>query len=365
MGRIVVLTGESPETPGGVEHVIREMIRGLEGRGYEVEVLHRHNLSHHWVARPKNKWQSYAADVALGWYLGRRVKESPGAKLVAVVSNGIFGWYLPGLPKAVRKIHIYHGTYRGVSIAVRPYISAAGAFKLKWWDSMILERLSGRGKQIICNSDQTREEVLKYFGLEGLTAWLPMDTHRFRPLDKLESRRKFSLPPTAKIGMFVGSTHPSKGFPVVRSLMESMPDVKWILVLRGQVPDDIKRNHEINLFENASPEVLPSLYNAADLTVCPSLYEPFGYVVAEALSCGTPTVASYGGASCRFMNKEPFHSLLISRPNDTEQFLAAAREILRDSEYYRKSVIELIRPEIETVMSTEIWLERFCELTTI
>lgn len=364
-GRILVLTGESPETTGGVEHVIRELIRGLEGLGYEVEVLHRHNSAPNWVAHPKNKLQRYTADPALGWCLGRRVKECLGKQVVAVVSNGVLGWYLPDLPKTVKKIHIYHGTYRGVSNAIRPYISAAGAFKLKWWDSMVLERLSGRGKQVICNSDQTREEVLRYFGHEGITAWLPMDTNHFRPLDKLECRKQFSLPLTGKIGMFVGSMQPSKGFPVVRSLMESLPEVKWILVLRGQVSEDIKRNLEISLFENAPAEVLPALYSAADFTVCPSRYEPFGYVVAEALSCGTPTVASYGGASCRFLRKEPFSSFLISPPPDLEKFLTGVREILRNPEYYRNSVIELIRPEIETVMSTEIWLRHFCELTGI
>ena len=364
-GRILVLTAEPPETPGGAEHVIRELTKGLENRGYHVAVLHRRNSSPDWVAGPKRKWQRYAADVALGWYLGRGVKKNLDTQVVAVISNGVFGWYLPKLPRAVRKIHIYHGTYRGLSEAIRPYISALGALKLKWWDSMILERLSGKGKQILCNSDQTRDEVLAYFGHEGVTTWLPMDTRHFCPLDKLESRRKLFLPPSVEIGMFVGSTHPSKGFPVVQSLMESLPGVKWILVLRGQVPDEIKRNQEISLYENATPEVLPALYSAADFTVCPSWYEPFGYVVAEALACGTPTVASPGGASCRFLSKDPFCPFLISRPNDAEKFLTGVQKILRDPEFYRRSVIELIRPEIEAVMSPEIWLSRFCELTAI
>jgi len=362
-GRILILTGESPDAPGGMEHVIRELTRGLEGYGYNVEILHRYNSSPKWIAKPANKWQGYAADLLLGWYLGRRVKTRLGVPLIAVVSNALFGWYLPKLPKAVKKIHIYHGTYRGASTPMRPFISAAGAMKLKWWDSMILERLSGHGKQIICNSDQTRKEVLNYFGHRGVTAWLPMNTNHFRPLDQLESRRRLSLPLTAKIGMFVGSTQPPKGFPVVRTLMESLPDVKWVLALRGEVPDDIRSNQKISLFENATSEILPSLYSAADFTVCPSVYESFGYVVAEALACGTPVVTSVGGASYRFLSKEPFRSFLIQNPSAVEDYLAGIREILRDSQFYRKSVIKLIRPEIESVMSTKIWLMHFCELT--
>jgi glycosyltransferase involved in cell wall biosynthesis len=37
--------------------------------------------------------------------------------------------------------------------------------------------------------------------------------------------------------------------------------------------------------------LLPAIYSAADITVVPSLYETFGQVAAESLSCGTPAVA--------------------------------------------------------------------------
>ena len=37
--------------------------------------------------------------------------------------------------------------------------------------------------------------------------------------------------------------------------------------------------------------LLPAVYSAAHLTVVPSLYETFGQVIAESLSCGTPAVA--------------------------------------------------------------------------
>jgi glycosyltransferase involved in cell wall biosynthesis len=360
--RILFLTGESPDAPGGMEHVIRELKRGLEWRGYRIEVLHRHNSAPGWVARPKHKWQAYSADLFLGWYLGRTVSDRMGEEVQAILSNSVFGWYLPGVPPRVKKIHMYHGTYRGVSSAIRPFISAFGAFKLKWWDSMTLERLSGRGKTMLCNSDQTRHEVQKYFGYEATTVWLPLDTEHFRPLDRSAARVALSLSQADDIGMFVGSTQPSKGFPIVRSLIQLLPGVKWILALRGEVPDDLKNNPDINVFQNASPEILPALYNAADFTVCPSRYEPFGYVVAEALACGTPAIASPGGASCLFLAGAPFTTLLVPSADNLNKFYLAAREVLRDPEYYRRCVIERIRPKIVGTMSSAIWMDNFCEL---
>ncbi|MET7765958.1 glycosyltransferase [Streptomyces sp. NPDC005393] len=43
------------------------------------------------------------------------------------------------------------------------------------------------------------------------------------------------------------------------------------------------------------PERVPSLFRAADIVLCPADYEPFGIVPLEAMSCGTPVVATAVG----------------------------------------------------------------------
>ena len=102
--RVFVLTGDSPEIPGGMEHAVRELIKGLETRGYAVETFHRHNVSAPgWVSSPTNKWQGYGADVLISWYLGLRVRERMGKDVAAVVSNGPFGWYAPDSHHSLKK----------------------------------------------------------------------------------------------------------------------------------------------------------------------------------------------------------------------------------------------------------------------
>lgn len=361
--RVLILTGEPPESPGGMEQVIREMAKGLEGRGYLVEVLHRQNSAEGWVQRPAKKWQAYTADAVLSLRLGRRVSERMGEDVVAVFSNGPFGWYLPRVPARVQKLHFYHGTYRGQASGIRPFISRLSFWKLKWWDSMVLERWSGRGKEILCNSDQTRTEVSSFFGYEGKTVWLPLDLGRFRPLDKMESRRGLGLQEGKSFGLFVGSTQPTKGFPVVRSLISALPEVHWLLALRGEVPKDLGGNSRVTVFQNVSTEVLPRLYSAADFSLSASYYEAFGYAIAEALACGVPVVASRGGASRFFLSGSPLSGFLVPRPDAFDDYLACVRAILMDPEYYRHVVVSVIRPKVEAAMSPENWWRSFFEIT--
>ena len=106
------------------------------------------------------------------------------ADVAGVISNGDLGWCAPApIAQDAKRIHMYHGTYRGQAEAIRPFISRRGYLYLKWWCSGVLERLGGRKRIVLCNSDQTREEVSRFFGHDGTVVWLPLDTAHFRPMD--------------------------------------------------------------------------------------------------------------------------------------------------------------------------------------
>lgn len=54
--------------------------------------------------------------------------------------------------------------------------------------------------------------------------------------------------------------------------------------------DEICSKPGIHIVPPVNRSALPKLYNLADVTVCPSLYESFGLVPLESLLCGTPIV---------------------------------------------------------------------------
>lgn len=73
-------------------------------------------------------------------------------------------------------------------------------------------------------------------------------------------------------------------------------------------------------------EEIPPLLRAADAVLCPADYEPFGIVPLEAMSCGTPVVATRVGGQCDTVAHRG--TGLLVPPRDVEALAAAVRTLL-------------------------------------
>jgi glycosyltransferase involved in cell wall biosynthesis len=362
--RVFILSPDSPERLGGVEHFIRELGRGLRLRGYEVEFFHRQNSTPKWLQARSGRLAMRLSGSLTGYFVGKNAIKSFDDNVVAFISNSTVGyWPVRRLSKSLKRFHFYHGTYRGQSEAIRAFITYRGYLFVKWWESMIVERLSGRAKTVFSCSDPIREEVLRYFGFDSTTMWYPIDLDRFCVRDRETCRQRLGLTSTDLVGVFVGNTSPMKNFEVVRAMVNALPEVHWLLALRGDTVQHFQGNPRVRIFHDATPDQVPDLYNAADFSLCPSRYDPFPYVVSESLACGTPVIAAPHGASRFFLGQPPLDRLLVSDPDATEEFIAAAREVLRDPTYYRQMVIEHARPRLVEAMGPENWWRRFFEQT--
>ena len=362
--RVLILTPEPPEQLGGTERFARALRACLESRNYEVEVIHRGNCGLPWKQRSRTKNVAYFQDLLVGYLAGRRARQrisGKGSNVAAVISSANVGWY--PLQRSVPQVHMYHGTYREQAEVIRPLISALGYLKQKWWDSMLLEKACGRHKLVLANSDQTAREVKRYFGHDSTTVWLPLDTAHFRPLDKVTCRKNLQIPQDHPVGLFVGNAHAMKGFEVIKRLMKEPLNVYWVLVLRGELPPDLRETDGLRIFHDADYALLPSLYGSADFSLSPSRYEPFGYVVAESLACGTPVIAAPGGASCLLLREPPLRELLLNDDENQESLLAAVRKLLSNPAPYREAILRDVRPRIDKLMASANWCSRFAEVT--
>ena len=359
---IFILTTEPPEILGGMETFIRQQILGFEERGYTVRVFHRGSSGRPSFLRLANRVSRPFAEAVLGWVIGNAAQQAMHQAVAAVISHGLVGWYPLRVPAGCKQIHFYHGTYRAYAEIMRSHISLLGYWKLKWWDTMLLTRLSGRRKMVFCNSGQVAEEVRRFFGYESHVVSL-IANRQMAPLDRAECRRALGLPIDAVVGAFVGSLHPMKNFPMVCAIIQEFKDVDWIIALRGNLPDQPLPSPNTHLFQDVPPEMIAPIFSAADFSVCPSVYEPFGYVVPEALACGTPVIAAPGGSSSLFLSDPPLDGLLVHDAHDVKAFLAAVREVLSRPAFYRQLVLEHGRPRVDNWMAPANWWGRFSEAT--
>ncbi len=124
-------------------------------------------------------------------------------------------------------------------------------------------------------------------------------------------REKFGISSSVRLVGIVGRLVPWKGhryfLEAARRIADEIEDVKFLIVGEN-LPESQERNSypEIECliekrglrdkviltgFQSDIVEVM----NALDLLVCPSLAEPFGMVVIEALACGTPVIGTDAG----------------------------------------------------------------------
>ena len=86
------------------------------------------------------------------------------------------------------------------------------------------------------------------------------------------------------------------------------------------------------------------LYQVADVAVFPSLYEPFGIVVLEAMAAGAPVVVSNAGGLAEVVDMH--ETGLIHDPGDHESLAWAVRHTLRhpdQAEARAKNALKKVR----------------------
>jgi glycosyltransferase involved in cell wall biosynthesis len=355
---IFILNSGPIERLGGMERFLQYVASGFQERGYGVRVFHAENsCPKRWQhASVDNKLQSLVTSGLHGYYIGKAAKQAlhPGVRLV--LSNSTVGWYPLG--EGVKHAQFFHGTYRGQAEVIRPFIKYQGYLRLKWWDSMLLERLSGKNRIALCCSEQIRAEIRRYFGYEAQVMWYPIDLNHFRRLEMQDCRGQLGIG-TKAVGLYVGSAHPMKGFGAVVHVAKTFPQMTMLVAVRGAVPSEIEKLPNVRVFRDATYDLLPLLYNAADFSMCPSRYDPFPFVVSEALASGTPVIASPHGASLTFYNEADLKPLLVSSTDDLEGFARAVQQVLSDPQGWRELIRAKVRPRLEEMMAPINWWSRF------
>jgi glycosyltransferase involved in cell wall biosynthesis len=158
--------------------------------------------------------------------------------------------------------------------------------------------------------------------------------------DRSAVRAAWSVPPNASVALFCAKLQPWKG---PTDLLDAfaranVPDSYLVFAGDGRERSNLERSAtEIGIGERVrflgflNQSQLAAVYCAADLFVLPSLFEPFGLVVNEAMLCGLPVAVS-DCVGARFDLVRPDENGYVFRAGDVEALAAILRDILPDAE---------------------------------
>ena len=126
-----------------------------------------------------------------------------------------------------------------------------------------------------------------------------LDISVYKNIDQQAARRALNLPRDKKIVLFgAWQNDRRKGFHLLRQALSRLRQSGWsnkvALTTFGPRPAQEKTRRPFKSYSLGPLRDEVSLvlaYAAADVTIVPSIQEPFGYVAVESLACGVPVVA--------------------------------------------------------------------------
>lgn len=129
----------------------------------------------------------------------------------------------------------------------------------------------------------------------------PIDQNKFHPEEKDLFKNKYSFKNTDTIILSIGRLVPYKNYENLINIFKRFPaNYKLIILGKGYLYDKLKlaigENKNIILINDfVNPEDIINYINSCDIYIQPSINEPFGIVVREAMACGKPIVVTKEG----------------------------------------------------------------------
>lgn len=193
--------------------------------------------------------------------------------------------------------------------------------ELTWSDSMT--KVAARDKMIsviVAVSNTLAQKMVKMGNKNVAMVQQQVDWDRFKVERHKGILEEFNIPTDFVVG-FVGRLSPEKNVPIILQCARGMPDASFVIIGDGpqSVPLKQMANSLNNVFFLGKRTDVEKFYAAFDALMLPSKMEGMPLVILEAMTAGTPIVASDVGAITEvvkdgisgFISKDPADYLLF------------------------------------------------------
>jgi alpha-maltose-1-phosphate synthase len=216
-------------------------------------------------------------------------------------------------------------------------------FDLSSW----IEKIGLEGAdRVIAVSRMMKDDIVKYFSIlpervEVIHNGINLDVWKHTELGA-SLKKEYGI--KDDYILFVGRPTPQKGLEYLVQARDLID--KNIQIVLGATGADTKEYEDrmtkevekkpnmVWIHKLLKEEEYVQLYSGARAFVCPSVYEPFGIINLEAMSCSTPVVASAVGGITEVV--VPEETGLLVEPKDPKQIADAVNRILKDKKLAKK-----------------------------
>jgi glycosyltransferase involved in cell wall biosynthesis len=291
------------------------------------------------------------------WFFNRSLEKKAGIITADIYEAHAVSGY--GVPKRLKKlgvnkpfIHTIHGVLADEYEQAKKngYQSFRGRIANSFMHRLaILEGKTAKNATLVVTiSKYSVEKIRQYYGIDQSKVRIVpngVDTEKFKPMDNSAAlKRQFGLS-NEKCVLFVGSLIPRKGLPFLveaaKKIVKAQAQTKFLIVGDGPLRNQLEKSLKTaNLSENfvflgkIKEDILPAVYNSADVFALPSIQEGQGIVLLEAQASGKPAVAfDIGGVNEAVCNGE---TGLLVKPKSSEELADAIVKILSDESLRQK-----------------------------
>lgn len=232
----------------------------------------------------------------------------------------------------VSDIAICGGTHRGyLNATQRP------AKLNDKWQIRLETKHYRHAKIIIAHSKLMAKELTEYYSIPAnkIEVLYPPIDDRFSPVEPAKRqtlREVLGFPSDKFVFLFPSNSHGRKGFNLLENYF-SQTDLPIVLAVAGR---PVKSTHPNIQFLGYRKDI-ENVYRAADFTLMPSHYEPFGLIGIESALCGTPVILAENVACGEVLQPQAKISFHHGDPASLDKAIKTA---LQQREAMQKALIQ-------------------------